>query len=272
MFTQDEVLSLLAVGIGPAPVAVPEVRCEAFGLKSDALKGVSEDTAFGWPRTHVNSSTAVASAHRKNPSITCLSSAYQMNEPLQHFIHKIKQSISLSPEAEEYIHSIAKERMVSKGDVLIQEGQSVNKTFFVLSGSLRSFCIDKEGKEHTLQFAIKDWWISDFIAMYNQVPASLSVECISDSVVLEFDAQTLDQIYTPFPEFEPFQRKNLERHVVALHKRILNQLQLTALERYQLFLAQYPDIEQSISNYHIASYLGMTQQSLSRVRAEMVKT
>ena len=201
-----------------------------------------------------------------------MSSAYQNNEPLQHFIHKIKQSISLSPEAEKYIHSIAKERMVSKGDVLIQEGQTVNKTFFVLSGSLRSFCIDQEGKEHTLQFAIKDWWISDFIAMYNHVPASLSVECISDSVVLEFDAQTLDQIYTPFPEFEPFQRKNLERHVVALHKRILNQLQLTARERYQLFLAQYPDIEQSISNYHIASYLGMTQQSLSRVRAELVKT
>ena len=116
-------------------------------------------------------------------------------------VHAVKlQAIDFTvPEAEEYIHSIAKERMVSKGDVLIQEGQSVNKTFFVLSGSLRSFCIDKEGKEHTLQFAIKDWWISDFIAMYNHVPASLSVECISDSMVLEFDAQTLNQIFTSVP-------------------------------------------------------------------------
>lgn len=194
-----------------------------------------------------------------------------IQEPLERLINKIKQSISLSAAAEAYIHSIAKERQVSKGDVLIREGQNVTQTFFVLHGSLRSFCINQEGKEHTLQFAIKDWWISDFIAMYNHVPASLSVECISDSVVLEFDVQTLADVYIQFPEFEPFQRKNLERHVVALHKRILNQLQLTALERYQLFLAQYPDIEQSISNYHIASYLGMTQQSLSRVRAEMVK-
>jgi CRP-like cAMP-binding protein len=190
---------------------------------------------------------------------------------LQNLISKIKNSIALSSEAEEYIHSIAKERTVSKGHILIQEGQTVNKTFFVMSGSLRSFCIDKEGKEHTLQFAIKDWWISDFIAIYNSEPAALTVESITDSTIVEFNFQKLNEIYDQFPEFELFQRKNLERHVVGLNKRILNQLQLTALERYRLFLEQYPDIEQSIPNYHIASYLGMTQQSLSRVRADMAK-
>ena len=190
---------------------------------------------------------------------------------MHNLINKIKKSISLSSEAEKYIYSIAKEKSVSKGEILIREGQTVNKTFFVSQGSLRSFCIDKEGKEHTLQFAIKDWWISDFIAIYNHEPASLTVESITDSTVIEFNAQKLDKIFLHFPEFEPFQRKNLERHVVSLHKRILNQLQLTALERYNLFLGQYPDIERYIPNYHIASYLGITQQSLSRVRAEIAK-
>ena len=190
---------------------------------------------------------------------------------MQNIINKIKKSISLSSEAEKYIYSIAKEKSVSKGEILIREGQTVNKTFFVSQGSLRSFCIDKEGKEHTLQFAIKDWWISDFIAIYNHEPASLKVESITDSTVIEFNAQKLNEIFLHFPEFEPFQRKNLERHVVSLHKRILNQLQLTALERYNLFLGQYPDIERYIPNYHIASYLGITQQSLSRVRAEIAK-
>jgi len=192
-------------------------------------------------------------------------------EALQNLISKIKNAIDLSSDAEEHIHSIATERQVSKGDVLIQEGQMVNKTYFVMNGSLRSFCTDKEGKEHTLQFAIRDWWISDFTAIYNRVPASLTVECIADSTVIEFNARELEEIYDRFPAFEPYQRKNLERHIVSLNKRILNQMQLTALARYQLFLEQYPDIEQSISNYHIASYLGMTQQSLSRVRAEMAK-
>ena len=109
------------------------------------------------------------------------------------------------------------------------------------------------------------------MAIYNNEPASLTVECISDSAVIEFNAQKLNDIYLQFPEFEPFQRKNLERHIVSLYKRILNQLQLTALERYNLFLEQYPNIEQHVPNYHIASYLGITQQSLSRVRAEKAK-
>ena len=179
---------------------------------------------------------------------------------MQNLINKIKNSIFLSSEAEKYIYSIAKEKSLSKGEILIKEGQTVNKTFFVTQGSLRSFCVDKEGKEHTLQFAIKDWWISDFMAIYNNEPASLTVECITDATVIEFNAQKLDEIYLQFPEFEAFQRKNLERHVVSLHKRILNQLQLTALERYNLFLEQYPNIEQHVPNYHIASYLGITQQ------------
>jgi CRP-like cAMP-binding protein len=190
---------------------------------------------------------------------------------LHNLINKIKKSISLSSEAEKYIYSIAKEKSVSKGEILIREGQTVNKTFFVTQGSLRSFCIDKEGKEHTLQFAIKDWWISDFMAIYSHEPASLTVESITNSIVIEFNSQKLDKIYLLFPEFEQFQRKNLERHVVSLHKRILNQMQLTALERYTLFLKQYPDIERHSPNYHIASYLGITQQSLSRVRAEISK-
>ena len=190
---------------------------------------------------------------------------------MQNLIDNIKNSISLSSQAELYIYSISKEKKVSKGEVLIREGQTVNKTFFVTQGSLRSFCVDKEGKEHTLQFAIKDWWISDFMAIYNIEPASLKVESITDATVIEFNAQKLEEIYLQFPEFEAFQRKNLERHIVSLYKRILNQLQLTALERYNLFLEQYPNIEQHVPNYHIASYLGITQQSLSRVRAEKAK-
>ena len=118
---------------------------------------------------------------------------------MQNLINQIKKTILLSSEAEKYIRSIAKEKIVSKGDVLIQEGQIVNKTFFVNRGSLRSFCIDKEGKEHTLQFAIKDWWISDFIAIFNRDPALLTVECITDAAIIEFDFKKLDEIYLQFP-------------------------------------------------------------------------
>lgn len=190
---------------------------------------------------------------------------------MEDLINKIKSNIALSSKAEEYVISIAKERKISRGNVLIRQGQTVNNTYFVKDGCLRAYSIDKKGKEHTLQFAIKNWWISDFIAIYNNELAILTVECITDSNIIEFNAKELDGIYLIFPEFEAFQRNNLERHVVSLHKRILNQLQLSAPERYDLFLKQYPDIEQFTPNYHIASYLGITQQSLSRIRVEKSK-
>ena len=128
--------------------------------------------------------------------------------------------------------------------------------------------MDKNGKEHTLQFAIKNWWISDYIAIHSDESATLTVECLTESSIIEFDAKEIDGMLTQFPECEPFQRNILERHVVSLQRRILNQLQLTASERYHLFLAQYPDIEQYTRNYYIASYLGITQESLSRIRVK----
>ena len=190
---------------------------------------------------------------------------------MKELVKKIKSSIQLSLEAEEYLFSISKKKTFSKGAILIRQGQNVNKIYFVINGCLRSYCIDKNGKEHTLQFGIKNWWISDYIAIHNNESATLTVECLKESTVIEFDAKKLNNIFTQFPEYEPFQRNLLERHVVSLHKRILNQLQLTASERYDLFLEQYPDIELFTRNYHIASYLGITQESLSRIRVEKSK-
>jgi CRP-like cAMP-binding protein len=190
---------------------------------------------------------------------------------LKELINKIKSDQNLSQGAEAYLFSISKEKTFSKGEVLIRQGENVNKIYFVTDGCIRSYCIDKNGKEHTLQFAIKNWWISDYIAIHNDESATLTVECLKESSVIEFNAKELNKMFALFPEYEYFQRKLLERHVVSLHKRILNQLQLTASERYDLFLKQYPDIEQHARNYHIASYLGITQESLSRIRVEKSK-
>lgn len=209
--------------------------------------------------------------YQKTKSNKCLKSKHHRQTKLEKLLDKIKISIPLSAEAEKYVSSISKERLTTKGELLITEGQTVTKTYFVTEGCLRSYYLDKDGKEHTLQFAVKDWWISDFIAIYNNELSTLTVECVTDSTIIEFNTNQLNNIYSEFPEFEVYQRKNLERHVVSLHKRILNQLQLTAPERYELFLKQYPDIEQYAPNYHIASYLGITQQSLSRIRADKVK-
>lgn len=190
---------------------------------------------------------------------------------MENLIQTIKERIDLSDKAEAYLYSISKEIHVLKGETLIKEGQTVKKVYFVKEGCLRSFCTDKSGKEHTLQFAIKNWWISDYIAIHTNELSTLTVECLEDSTIIEFNAKEINGILDLFPEYEPFQRYILERHVVSLQKRILNQLQLTAGERYDLFLDQYPNIEQHTKNYHIASFLGITQESLSRIRVKKAK-
>lgn len=186
---------------------------------------------------------------------------------MKELIKKIKDSIPLSKEAEEYLFSISNERTVPKGSVLIRQGRPVDMVFFVTEGCLRSFFIDRHGKEHTLHFAIQNNWISDYIAIHSNESATLTVECLTESSIIEFDTEKIYGMLTRFPELEPFQRANLERLFISLQKRIINQLHLSAAERYDLFLEEYPDVEQHIPNYHIASYLGITQESLSRIRA-----
>lgn len=182
----------------------------------------------------------------------------------------ISSSIDLDSETQKHLLSISQLKKVKKGTILLSQGQKINKTFFVIKGCARSFAIDETGKDHTLQFATKNWWISDFIAMYSHEYSTLNIECITDSSIIEINTSEIDKIYKLCPSLESFQRKNLERHIVNLHKRILNQLQLSAYERYLIFLKQYPEIEKHAQNYHIASYLGITQQSLSRVRSKKI--
>ena len=190
---------------------------------------------------------------------------------MQDLILIIKSFVPLSSEAEEYLISIATEKTIPKGSVILRQGQRVNDIFFVKNGCLRSYRIDKNGKEHTLHFAIKNNWISDYIAFHGNEIATLTIECLQESEVIQFPSKKLNSMLGMFPELEPFQRRNLERLFVRLEKRILNQLQLSAAERYELFLEEYPEVEKHARNYHVASYLGVTQESLSRIRVEKAR-
>jgi CRP-like cAMP-binding protein len=181
----------------------------------------------------------------------------------------ISKRVKINSGSKKLISSIAKRLENKKGTQLIKPNQLVNKTYFVLKGCIRSFTYDKDGKEHTLQFAVKDDWISDYIAIFNNEMSTQTIECVSDCIVIEVSInEGIETLFSKLPEIETLHRKNLQRHIVSLQKRILNQLQLSSIERYVLFQKQYPSVEKYALNYHIASYLGITQQSLSRIRSE----
>ncbi|NME67381.1 Crp/Fnr family transcriptional regulator [Flammeovirga aprica] len=179
------------------------------------------------------------------------------------------KNLSLTFSEREIIRSCFTEKSIKKGEHLLLNGEDVNSILFVLDGCLRTYFIDDKGKEHTLQFAVYDWWISDMMAYFSETKALLNIECIMDATVFEIQKNSLEKLCIKIPVFNRLYRDKVEGSIVGYQKRIISILSQTATERYLGFIEKYPDIEMSIKNYHLASYLGITTESLSRIRKEL---
>lgn len=184
-------------------------------------------------------------------------------------IKEIFKGVDFSPSEIKLITSVFHKRDVEKGTILINYGEIANHQYFISNGCLRSYYIDILGKEHTIQFGIKDWWISDFTSFFSNEKAILTIEAIQNSTVYVISKEDKEQLYNSIPKIDKFFRIKLEKSFAAFQKRILANLALPAKERYLYFIETYPSIEKNIKNYHIASYLGITTESLSRIRKEL---
>ena len=190
---------------------------------------------------------------------------------MESLFNHIESFVKLDGKIKTQIRSISKVKILEKGTILIKQNQAnVTSTYFVVDGCARSYYVDDNAKEHTVQFSVKDNWISDYMSLYTDERASLTIECISDVTLIEASVADIEEIFKKFPQLEAYHRNNLQLSLVKLNRRILNLLHLTAQERYKLFLEYYKGVDQFALNLHIASYLGITQQSLSRIRAKKV--
>lgn len=181
----------------------------------------------------------------------------------------ISNDINLTSNEEEEFTGLLSVEKISKGKYLIEPGKLVTSEYYVVKGCLKAFYRDEAGEEHIIQFAVEDWWISDFEAFFSETSAKLHVEAIEDSVLLGLDKTALEILYKRVPKFERFFRIKTTNAFVALRARVLSTLQKTAKQRYLEFCETYPKIEKRIANYHIANYLGMKPESLSRIRKEL---
>jgi len=191
---------------------------------------------------------------------------------MKELIDYLKNSVIISDEIEKKLKEIITEKNVVKGEIILSDNSFKKEHIFVASGCLRSFYKTENGKEHTIQFAIKNWWISDYMTLYTNNKSVVSIESLSHSKILVIDKITLEKFYKEYPQFETFQRKNFEKRIATLQKRILSLLTLPASEKYNQFINDYAAFEKVIPNYQIASFLGITPESLSRIRKERIKT
>jgi CRP-like cAMP-binding protein len=162
-------------------------------------------------------------------------------------------------------------KKVVKGQILQFKGEISTKSFFVKSGLLRSYFIDKDFKEHIFIFAPAGWIISDFVSQTYKTPSEMVIDAIENSEVEILNNELYDILLAKSPKFIALDIEKLNKRIAVLQKRVIMLMGASAWERYQDFLNTYPDIIQRIPQRMIASYLGITPEALSNLRSNMSK-
>lgn len=157
----------------------------------------------------------------------------------------------------------------SKNEIILRQGDQCKYTFFIAKGLMRAYTINENGKEHILQFAPENWFISDRSSVLFNDPSSQSIEAVEDTQAILFESEVFDKLAELSSEFRHFNLFLLHNHIRHLQKRINQLLSASAEERYMDFIKMYPNILLRVPQWMIASYLGITPESLSRVRKDL---
>ncbi|CAN5601278.1 Crp/Fnr family transcriptional regulator [soil metagenome] len=179
----------------------------------------------------------------------------------------IAKHIVLNEEEKTYFVSLLKHQQVAKKDFILKEGQLCRNISFVNDGIVRAYYAGKDGKESTIMFALQDWWITDMYCFINQLPAMLHIEAVEQSSIFQLQKSDLDKLYIKVPKFERVFRIMMQNAYIREQLRVIQNLSLTAEERYHNFLEKYPQVAKQVTQKQIASYLGITPEFLSMVRA-----
>lgn len=191
------------------------------------------------------------------------------NIPKPHKMHPLRahfEKITPLTDAEfDYILSHFTSRKLKKHQFLVQSGNVVACDHFVISGLVKAYFTADDGKQHILQFGMEDWWITDYQAYFGQTPATLDIDCLEDTEVLCLPFVNREKLCADLHKIEHFFRKKSNSGYIALQRRILTLMNNSAKERYEQLLQQYPSLFKRVPKTLIASYLGVSRETLSRL-------
>lgn len=160
-------------------------------------------------------------------------------------------------------------KILQPGEFLQRGGDVSTHAAFVASGCLRNYVIDAKGKEHIIQFAPETWWLADNTSLASGTPSPYFIDALETSELLLIDAPSHQRIVASVPPYAASFQTGLQRHAAAKDQRIVSALATSAEERYLQFLDTYPSIAQRVPQFMLASYLGISPETLSRIRKNL---
>ena len=179
---------------------------------------------------------------------------------------KINSIISITEEEFNYCKTLFVPKKLGKRRYLLQEGNVCKYQAFVEKGIMRSYTIDDKGNEHILQFASEGWWIADLSSFITEEPSVFNIEVLEDAELLLITKPSWEQLMQKIPAFEHFFRILIQNHLIATQRRLLQSLSESAEEKYKKFTDMYPACVLRVPQHMIASYLGLSRETLSRLR------
>lgn len=189
-----------------------------------------------------------------------------MNAPFKKYLI---DRLCITDKQAEIALSDIKTKFFKKGSIILDEGSIKSESYFINQGLLRLYSIDQKGKEHIIQFAPENWMISERNSMLFNEPSPYYIEAIEDSEVLVIGKNFFIDLKKDIPEILELNIKMLHNSIRFMQQRITMLLSATAEERYLHFIKLYPNLTLRVPQLMIASYLGVTPESLSRVRKDL---
>ncbi len=183
----------------------------------------------------------------------------------------LEDNIALTNQDFELIESVSSFKKLRKRQYLLQEGDVCRFNAFVCRGFLRYYYVDEKGQEHIMQFAPENYWTGDRESMDSGLPSKYNIDAIEDSEILLLQKEDFEMIRKTVPAFNDFVNETLKNNVVVLQERIHISLSLSTEEKYSNFISKYPSISNRVPLHMVASYLGVSAETLSRIRSQFIK-
>jgi CRP/FNR family transcriptional regulator, anaerobic regulatory protein len=186
-------------------------------------------------------------------------------------IQNISKHVSLEPEEEKLFLSKIETKQFKAKTMLLHSGEISKSAYFANSGILRSFTINDNIMEHILHFACKGWWIGDMYSYISVKAGNLFIEVLEDAEVVIITKENQEKLYEEIPKLERFFRILAENSLVTHQERLMDNLSLSAEERFEKFCKKYPTLIQKLSQKQIASYIGVTPEFFSKMKSRLLR-